>query len=157
MVMAAREPKAPPALRSFKRPRHVLHFFFPHRSAHVRIALVRTVGSIHRARGGDGIENGCDTGHSLAKTHVKIPLVMDFEGSYPSRNGMLRKTLEIGRPGWVDRPIQLKTAANPFEEFLFSLFFGRLHSVVNTTQPDSLFYQSADRLQTVVAQQRMSF
>jgi hypothetical protein len=156
MKMSAGETKAAPAIRALKRPRHMLRFASGHHFAHGRVARVRTIVAVGRARGRHGAEDRRHPVHSVAEPHVEIPFVIHLKRLHPAGNRMVRQLFEIRHPMRIHRPVDLKRPADPVEKLLLALCNRRLHAIVQTRQPSSFLQQRSDGFQAVLLQQCMA-
>ena len=91
-----------------------------YRFTHGGIALMRSVGTAHRAFGGHRRQDGRHPFHLFAESYVKIPFIIDVERLHSARNRMMWQGLEISRPVRIHRPVHFKGATDPVQPLFLS-------------------------------------
>ena len=77
MATGVAEPTA--AIGVLAGPSHMLRLFLGHRTPHVRVAAMGSIGPVHGALRSDRREDRRDSLEILSETHVKVPLVARFK------------------------------------------------------------------------------
>ena len=107
---------------------------------------MRAVGARKSTGRGQRGENGGDALHAGAKPHVVVPFVLDLEWLHATRDRMLRKLVEPGRPRRIDRIVRLEVAADPVQELRPAVFLGHFDGVMQADDANALLGQGIDFL-----------